>query len=95
MTTTTTLNPPTQTYKNGNGGTVFPFDNINEPGAYICQWNGHLLRVPDDGIATGRSPMINIVGPEPLYVTKIADNPWITLSKARLLASNYDLHVNF
>ncbi len=95
MTTTPTMNPQTQPYRYGNCGTVYPFENINEPGAYICQWNGHLLRVPEDGIAEGRSPTLNIVGNEPLYVTKISDNPWITLSKARMLAANYDLHVNF
>jgi hypothetical protein len=96
MTNTSTSNPPTQTYTgSANYGAVFPFENINEPGAYICQWTGHLLRVPEDGVAAGRSPMLNIVGPEPLFVTKISDNPWITLTKARMLASNYDLNVNF
>ena len=95
MTTTTTPNASTQTYQDSNCGSVFPFEYINEPGSYICQWNGHLLRVPDDGVAAGRSPMVNIVGPEQLFVTKISNNPWIPLTKARMLASNYDLHVNF
>jgi hypothetical protein len=95
MSTATASNPSTPTYKTSNCGTVFPFDNINEPGTYICQWSGHLLRVPEDGVMNGRSPMLNIIGAEPLYVTKICENPWITISKARLLASNYDLHVNF
>ena len=95
MTTATTPNPSvTQTYDN-NCGTVYPFENINESGTYICQWNGHLMRIPEDGVAAGRSPMLNIVGPEPLYVTKISDNPWIGLTKARMIASNFDLHVNF
>jgi hypothetical protein len=94
MTTTNTAsNTPQQ--QTTNWGTVYPFENVNEPGAYICQWNGHLLRVPEDGVSAGRSPMINIVGPEPLYVTKISDNPWITLTKARMMAANYDLYVNF
>lgn len=95
MTTTTTPSTSTQTYQDGSCGAVFPFEHINEPGSYICQWNGHLLRVPDDGVAAGRSPMLNIVGPEPLFVAKISNNPWIPLTKARMLASNYDLHVNF
>ena len=93
---TTTPNPnPTHTYTGENYGSVFRFENINEPGTYICQWNGHLLRVPEDGIAVGRSPMVNIVGPEPLYCTKINENPWIPVSKARMLAANFDLNVNF
>ena len=94
MTNNTTTNP-TQSFSTANCGTVFPFENINEPGTYICQWNGHLLRVPEDGIAPGRSPLVNFVGPEPLFVTKISENPWIPVSKARMLASNFDLYVNF
>ena len=76
-------------------GTVVPFDCISEPGAYVCNWSGHLLRVPQDGVTAGRSPMINIVGTEPLTVTKISDNPYITLTKAKLVACNFDLFVNF
>lgn len=78
-----------------NCGTTVPFDSIQEPGAYICCWSGHLLRVPEDGIAPGRSPLVNMVGCEPLWVTKIHDNPFLTVTKARLIASNYDLPVNF
>ncbi len=76
-------------------GTKVPFDSINEPGAYICNWTGHLLRVPEDGVTPGRSPLINIVGGETLWVTKISDNPYITLTKARILASNFDVNVSF
>ncbi len=76
-------------------GTCVPFGSLQEPGAYICNWSGHLLRVPEDGVAPGRSPMISILGIEPLFVTKINDNPFVTLTKARLLAANLDLPVNF
>ena len=76
-------------------GTTIPFDSIQEPGAYICTWSGHLLRVPEDGVAPGRSPMINLVGCEPLFVTKISENPFVTATKARILACNADLPVNF
>lgn len=76
-------------------GATVPFEAISESGAYICNWNGHLCRVPEDGIAQGRSPLINMVGPEPLTVTKISDNPFITITKAKMLACNCDLHVNF
>ncbi len=76
-------------------GTTVSFDSIQEPGAYICCWSGHLLRVPEDGITPGRSPLVNMVGCDQLYVTKISDNPFLTVTKARLLASNFDLPVNF
>jgi len=92
MTTTT---PHTPNQERTVWGTTIPFDSVQEPGCYICNWSGHLLRVPDDGIAPGRSPLINIVGNEPLFVTKISDNPYITLTKAKMVASNLDCYVNF
>ena len=94
--TTNTGQTKTQPYTTGgNTGTVIPFDQINEPGCYVCNWSGHLLRVPDDGIAAGRSPLINMVGYDPLYVTKISDWPYIPVTKARMLAANWDVNVNF
>ncbi len=76
-------------------GTRVPFDSIQDPGAYICNWSGHLLRVPPDGITPGRSPLINMVGCDPLFVTKISDNPFVTVTKARMQAANFDLPVAF
>ena len=76
-------------------GTVIPFEAISEPGCYVCNWSGHLCRVPEDGVAPGRSPLINIVGNEQLMVTKISENPYIPLTKAKMLACNFDLNVNF
>ncbi|MHC4234908.1 MAG: hypothetical protein ACYSUQ_07315 [Planctomycetota bacterium] len=93
--TNTTTQANTSNFNSGQVCTTVAFDNICEPGAYICNWSGHLLRVPEDGVSPGRSPMLNIVAPEPLFVTKISDNPFITVTKAKLMASNYDLCVNF
>ena len=76
-------------------GTTLAFDSISEPGAYICNWSGHLLRVPDDAVAPDRSPLINMIGCEPLFVTKISSNPFVSVTKAKLLACNADVHVNF
>ena len=92
-----TTGTPKNTNKEGNSGygMKVPFEGINEPGCYVCNWSGHLLRVPEDGVAAGRSPLINVIGPEPLYVTKISDSPFIPLTKARMLACNCDINVNF
>jgi hypothetical protein len=76
-------------------GTTVPFESIQEPGCYICNWSGHLLRVPEDGIAAGRSPLVNIIGTEPLYVTKLSENPFVNITKAKMIASNLDCCVNF
>lgn len=71
------------------------FDGINEPGAYICRWSGHLLRVPEDSISTERTPRMSVIGADALLVTKIDNNPFVTVAKARLLAANQDVSVNF
>lgn len=84
--TTQTSNPTFQTY---------PWDQINTPGTYVCNWSGHLLRVPNEYCSTNSCPPINIVGSEPLYVTKISADPYLSISKARLAASNLDIEVNF
>lgn len=76
-------------------GTRLPFEAVQEPGCYICNWSGHLLRIPEDGVAPGRSPLLTIVGKEPLFVTKISENPYIPITKAKVMASNFDLNVNF
>ena len=76
-------------------GVQMPFDKINEPGTYFCNWTGHLMRIPDDAVKQGRSPVIDIVGPETMYVTKLSDDPYIPLTKARLIAADLDHAVNF
>ncbi len=76
-------------------GQVVPFDSIAEPGTYICNWTGHLLRVPEESLAPGSSPTMSIIGPEPLFVTRISDNAYIPVTQARLLASTLDMAVNF
>jgi hypothetical protein len=76
-------------------GQVVPFEKIEEQGAYVCNWSGHLLRIPEDAVCSGRSPLITINGSETLFVTKISDNPFLTLTKARLIACNLDVAVNF
>ena len=76
-------------------GTTLPFDGIREPGAYICLWSGHLLRVPKTGIDAEGTPRMSVVATDSLLVTKIDDDPYIPLTQARLLAANQDVAVNF
>lgn len=78
-----------------DAGMMLPFDAIAEPGSYICNWSGYLLRVPEGGVTPGRSPVINVVGPHPLTVTKISGDPYISIARARLIASNLSVQANF
>lgn len=76
-------------------GVTVPFDAICDAGAYVCDWSGHLLRVPEEVAQSRRSLPINIVGREPLTVTKISDNPHIPLHGAQEAARSLDVAVNF
>ena len=95
MTTATKTVGTTHGNTDADCGQTLPWSSISEPGCYVCNWSGHLLRVPDDAIAPGRSPLINMVACEPLFVTKISNNPFVSVTKAKLLACNADVHVNF
>ncbi len=76
-------------------GITVPFAGISEPGCYICNWSGHLLRVPEDGINNGGAAALTLQGNDPLFVTKISEDPFIPVTKARLAAANIDAPVNF
>ena len=90
-----TTGKSTETFAPQGAGMIIPFESISDPGTYICNWSGHLLRIPEDAVAPGRSPTINMVGNGPLYVTKLSQDPFIPRTKAKILASNYDLQVDF
>jgi hypothetical protein len=76
-------------------GATVPFDTIDSPGAYVCNWSGHLMRIPEHTLDPGDTLRLNIVGCEPLTVTKISDDPGVTLSKARTLAMAMGLRTGF
>lgn len=91
----TTIKPHDQGQDTKRLVNTLQFDSINEPGTYVCNWSGHLMRVPEDAVKQGRSPVVDLIATEPLTVTRISDNPFIPLTKARMLAADYDLNVGF
>lgn len=72
-----------------------PFSEIREPGAYVSNLTGHLVRIPEDAVKPNRTPVIDLVSAEPLLFSKISDNPYISITKARMLACDFDLPVQF
>ena len=76
-------------------GAAVPLDVLDTPGAYVCNWSGHLMRVPPRAVTPGRAPALNIVGNRPLTVTRISDDPDVPLSEAKRLAADFRLDVNF
>ncbi len=86
--------PPSIELSTGVGNSL-AFERINQPGTYLCNWSGHLLRIPEDAVQLGRSPTLQIRAKEQLYVTKLSDDPFVPLTKARMVASDLDHAVNF
>ena len=70
------------------------FQEINCPGVYSTQ-TSEMFRIPPDGLVEGRSPLITWEAAEEKFVTRISDDPWTPISKARQLAASTNLPVNF
>ena len=85
----------TSTQAYGDAGATCFFDQVNTPGCYVGNQTGVLFRIPPDGLAPGMSPAIEAVSNEHWQVTKISGDPYLTTTKARMIAADFDLEVNF
>ena len=74
---------------------TIPFNEISEQGVYYSHNTGWIYRVPEDILALGHSPLINIVSNDENFVTKISYDPWLPVNKARKICANMDFAVNF
>jgi len=72
-----------------------PFGEIHDPGAYVNNYTGSLFRIPEEALVKGHSPVMEIVSLTGPIVTKVCDDPWVPISKARLLAADADIQINF
>jgi hypothetical protein len=90
---TTAIRP--QVTAKANPGTQVSWGDIQDPGTYYSNWSGHLIRVPPHALKDGFSPVIEIVGEKPMFVTKLSEDPYLCISKARMIAADLDLNVSF
>ncbi|MBN2562070.1 MAG: hypothetical protein JXQ75_14185 [Phycisphaerae bacterium] len=70
-------------------------DEITEPGAYVCRPVGDLIRVVQNGASLDDAELIEKHGTGPMYVTRISEDPFISISRARIIAANLDIEVHF
>lgn len=91
----TDRNAPTATTEKTAVGVRMPLDAIGQPGCYVCDWSGHLLRVPLDRVRHSAAPLLNVFGHEPLFVTKISEDPELNVSEAKKIAAELKLAVSF
>jgi hypothetical protein len=89
------LTNPNRDIESGGVGARIPLESLHETGSYVCDWSGHLVRITGEAVNPTGSPFFNIVAREPLFLTKLSDDPFVPLSKARQIASNLDVSVNF
>lgn len=71
------------------------FGQINAPGVYIEIQTGTMVRIPEDALIPGRSPSLEVISNNPWVVTKISNDPYVPITKARMIAANLDLPTNF
>lgn len=76
-------------------GATVPLDTVSSPGAYVCNWSGHLMRVPESDSPPNGGSRLNLIGAEPLMVTKISADPELPLSKARGLSWCFGISARF
>ncbi|MCH8880761.1 MAG: hypothetical protein IID34_12885 [Planctomycetes bacterium] len=70
--------------------------DILAPGAYVCHWNGDLLRVLENELPPDELPNLpETTEDQVLETTKVSDDPFIPISQARMAASNFDIDVSF
>ena len=81
--------------KNKGSGASVPFDSIEAPGTYYSNWTGHLIRVPEEALSLGHSPTLEIIGTQDMMVTRLSQDPFLPLNKARMVAADLDLEVKF
>jgi hypothetical protein len=77
------------------GEVTVEFENIKDPGAYYNHISGWLVRMPGEALATGHSPIMNLVTREQCLFTRISEDPYVPLGKARQICANLDFDVNF
>lgn len=74
---------------------VMGFNEINEPGSYIILGTGDLVRVPREGLAPGRSPLITIHSKGATRVALLSTNEAELITTLRHLAADNDIQPNF
>ncbi len=86
---------PTEPYEDQEGLIWQPLGDVKEPGAYVCRESGDLLRIAPTGVASDSSELLERQETEPVYVVRIHPDPFVAISRARVLAANLDLEISF
>ena len=87
------LNP--HTLSTTRPGTRLALHGVRSPGLYLCEWNGHLLRMPRTAADDEPDLSFNIHAAGDRTVVKLSENPDLPLPTARHIAETYGLRTTF
>ena len=76
-------------------GVTLPLDALKEPGTYLCNWSGHLLRVPEADRGISRFSAAGARRAGTWTVTRISADPQISRYQAKSLADKLGLATSF
>ena len=76
-------------------GISLPLDTLKDPGTYVCNWSGHLLRVPEADRGTTRFSAAGGRHSTAWTVTRISADPRISRHEAKTLADGLGLSTSF
>jgi hypothetical protein len=72
-----------------------PWQNVNEPGAYVEIGTGDLYRFPQEALILGSSPVVRKETLETPILVQLSRDPFITTFEARMLAAEHNIKPNF
>ena len=76
-------------------GTTLPLDTLHDPGTYVCNWSGHLLRIHDADREGHRFADAGRRNAGAWTVTRISADPRISRQQAKVLAQSFGLSTSF
>ncbi len=74
---------------------VTGWENIREPGFYVSSQTGKGYRITQESLIPGASPAIGVTGAEREMFTRLSNDPYLTLSAARLISADNDVECSF
>ncbi len=71
------------------------WEDINVPGAYVEVQTGSLVRIPQEALLAGASPVIRQLCNQPRTYIQLSKNPYVPELQARMLAAKHNVVPNF
>lgn len=78
-----------------NSAFVGDFGDIRQPGAYVLEGVGWLVRMPVEALSLAGGPAISMRGGQPVRAVQLCDDPWVPIGEARSIASRLDCETSF